>query len=329
MQSIQETAKRLFARGKGILAADESTGTATKRLESIGIESSEETRRQYRELFLNADSIETYLSGVILYEETVGQSTNDGVNFVDHLRSLGVEPGIKLDTGREPFGNHGEDATTGLDTLKERAEAMASRGLTFAKWRAAIQVSDTLPSAEAVRENAKRMARYAKICQEAGLVPIVEPEVLMKGDHTIERKAEVMRQVLTALFEEMNSAEVDMAGAILKTSIATPGSDSDQDSNAAEVAEMTLKVLRDTVPTDLAGIVFLSGGLSSVKSILYLNEMDKMRDLLPWPLTFSFARSLQVEALHVWDGKNENIEAARKVFLERVAEAGEATEGDL
>jgi fructose-bisphosphate aldolase class I len=329
MASLQDTAKRLFARGNGILAADESTGTATKRLESIGVASTEETRRQYRELFLHAEGIEKYLSGVILYEETVNQSNNDDVNFVDHLKSLGIEPGIKLDTGREPFGDHGEDATTGLDTLAERAADMASRGLTFAKWRAAIQVSDALPSNEAVRENAKRMAQYAKICQEAGLVPIVEPEVLMASDHTIERKAEVMEQVLTALFEEMATAEVDLTGAILKTSIATPGSESNQDSNAGEVAEVTLKVLRDTVPPELAGIVFLSGGLSSVKSILYLNEMDKMRDLLPWPLTFSFARGLQVEALNVWDGKDENIEAARKVFLERAAEAAEATEGDL
>ncbi len=323
MLDLPAIARSLVAPGKGLLAADESTPTATKRLASYGIAASEEMRRQYRALFLGAQGIENYLSGVILFDETFGQKGDDGKLFPASLRARGVLPGIKVDEGTEPFSADPADEliTKGLIGLPERLAGYAARGAAFAKWRAVIRIDGTrLPTALALHENAKRLAVYAKEAQASGLVPVLEPEVLLAGNHARQRARAVIEETLGTVFAVLAEHSVDPAGVILKTAMALSGSESGKKDTPEEVALGTVAALMARVPKDVAGIVFLSGGQTPEEATENLAAISRRaREAgAPWPLTFSYARALQEEALALWKGKEENVEAARAAFLSRL-----------
>lgn len=314
---LRETAQALVEPGKGILAADESFGTIQKRFDKISLESTEDSRRAYRELLLTAPDIGKYISGVILFDETIRQSTVDGVSFVEVLKKSGVMPGIKVDQGTvEMPGSSQEKITNGLNGLPERLKEYAELGAQFAKWRAVITIGENLPTENNIRQNAKDLAQYAKDCQEAGLVPIVEPEVLMDGSHTMERCAEVSRQILVALFEELHNLEADIEGLLLKTNMVVPGKDSGQAVSAEEIAAVTVKLFKDVLPDNLPGEVFLSGGQTEIEATQNLNAINKLGPF-PWNLSFSYGRALQDSALRVWKGKEDNIQAAQNEFIKR------------
>lgn len=328
MTDLVATARSLFAPGKGLLAADESVATATKRLASYGIPASEEARRQFRDLFFGAEGIEEYLSGIILFSETLTQKGNDGKLFTASLSERGIMPGIKVDLGTEPFpSSPNELITGGLLDLPERLIEYKSQGAFFTKWRAVVKIEgETLPTSTAIHENIKRLASYAKEVQMAGLVPILEPEVLLEGKHSRRKTRAVLEETLGALFSVLEEHSVDRASIILKTSMAISGSGSDKKDTAEEVAEDTVAALVATVPRQIAGIVFLSGGQSTEQATENLAAIAKQAKVAqaPWPLTFSYARALQDEALAVWKGKEENVPAARAAFLERLAKVSEA-----
>ncbi len=331
MTDLISIARSLVAPGKGLLAADESTHTAVKRLASYGIETSEEMRRQYRDLFLGTPGVEGYLSGVILYEETLGQKGDDQKLFPKSLIDRGIEPGIKVDQGTEPFPESSDELiTSGLIGLPERLAAYAKTGTTFTKWRAVITIEgDTLPSAQAIHENARRLASYAKEVQAAGMVPILEPEVLLDGKHSRERAKEVIRETLSTLFTVLDEHAVDRSGVILKTAMALTGAASQKKDTPEEVAEATVEALMAAVPREVPGIVFLSGGQSPDEATENLAAIAKRAHEkgAPWPLTFSYARALQEEALSIWKGKAENVPAARAAFLERLKKVSAASRG--
>jgi fructose-bisphosphate aldolase, class I len=326
---LHETARALVADGKGILAADESTGTIEKRFKSIDVESTEENRRAYREMLFTTPGLSEHISGVILYDETIRQSTADGVSFVKVLEKAGMIPGIKVDTGAKPLaGFPGESVTEGLDGLRERLTEYHGLGARFAKWRAvvAISVADGLPTDACIRANAHAMARYAALCQEAGLVPIVEPEVLMDGDHTIETHLEVSRRTLSATFDALFELRVDLPGALLKTNMVLSGKDAAEQAGPNEVAELTLRCLRDTVPPAVPGVVFLSGGQADVPSTVHLNEMNRIGGQ-PWELSFSYGRALQAPALKAWSGREDAVEDGQRALLHRSRCNGAARSG--
>ncbi len=328
MTDLVATARALFAHGKGILAADESVHTATARLASYGIPTSEEMRRQFRDLLLNAEGIEQYLSGVILFSETLAQKGNDKNLFPLSLASRNIMPGIKVDLGTEPMSESPDEfITQGLLDLPERLLTYKKQGAVFTKWRAVIRIlGDTLPTPTALHENAKRLANYAKEVQMAGLVPIIEPEVLLAGKHSRARARAVITETLATVFLVLAEHSVDRASVILKTSMVLSGSDSGKSDIPEEVAEDTLAALLESVPRQVAGIVFLSGGQSAEQATANLAAIvRKAKELsAPWPLTFSFARALQDEALALWKGKEENIATARVAFLTRLAKVSEA-----
>lgn len=325
---IQEIAQQLVAPGKGILAADESTGTIQKRFDSIGVASTEETRRAYRELLFTTVGIENYISGVILYDETIRQSTKDGVLFSKFLLNKGILPGIKVDTGAKPLaGADGETLTEGLDGLLERLKEYKDMGAAFAKWRAVIAISDVLPSERAIRMNAEALAGYAALCQEAGIVPIVEPEVLMEGTHTIERCFEVTKMTLVRVFDELKKQQVQLDGILLKPNMVIAGDKSPVEASPETVAEMTVKCFLETVPVDVPGIVFLSGGQSEAEACVHLQAMNAMDMVFPWELSFSYGRALQSSALKAWGGKPENVPAAQAAFLRRAKLVSAARSG--
>lgn len=329
MVDLSRIASSLVAPGKGILAADESTKSADKRLALYGIEPSEEMRRKFRDLFLGAPGAEQYVSGVILYEETLTQKANDGQSFPELLASRGVIPGIKVDTGTEPFPESKDELiTNGLLGLPERlAEYHTTHGTGFTKWRAVIKIEgDTLPTSQALVENAKRLAQYARAVQEAGMVPILEPEVLLDGTHSRMRSRDVLIDTLEALMATLQDHAVDFSGVILKTAMALSGKDSGKEDSPEEVAEDTLAALMQTVPSSIPGIVFLSGGQTPDQATENLRAIAaKARDAhAPWPLTFSYARALQEEALSVWRGVDENVDEARAVYIERLKKVSEA-----
>ncbi len=326
-EALAKTIKDLVVPGKGILAADESTGTITKRFQSINVESTEENRRIYRELLFTAPEIEKYICGVILYEETLGQKTKDGTPFPQYLQNLGIVPGIKVDKGIIPLSNSPEEnITQGLDGLGERLKTYKNQGARFAKWRAVIPVSNTIPTAYGLHANAEALARYASICQSEGIVPIVEPEVLMDGDHTIERCAEVTEQALRAVFKALHKNKVALEYMILKPNMVVPGIKHQPQASVHEVATATLKVLRRTVPAAVPSINFLSGGQSDEVATAHLNEMNKAKNN-PWYLSFSYGRALQAPALKTWTGQNQNISHAQEAFLKRAKLNGNATTG--
>ncbi len=331
MTDLISIARALVAPGKGLLAADESTHTAIKRLASYGIETGEEMRRQYRDLFLGTPGIEDYLSGVILYEETLAQKGDDKKLFPRSLLDRGIEPGIKVDQGTEPFPESpAELITGGLIGLPERLAAYAKTGTTFTKWRAVIMIDgDTLPSAKAIHENARRLASYAKEVQSAGMVPILEPEVLLEGKHSRTRAKEVLIETLSTLFSVLDEHAVDRSGVILKTAMALTGAASAKKDTPEEVAESTIEALMEAVPRQVPGIVFLSGGQSPEEATENLAAITKRakEKQAPWPLTFSYARALQEEALAVWKGKAENVPVARAAFMERLKKVSAASRG--
>lgn len=322
-----KTAKYIATPGKGILAADESTGTIGKRLSSINVENTEPNRQALRELLFTAPGALTSLSGVILFEETLYQKTASGKPFIEVLNEAGVIPGIKVDKGTvELAGTNGETTTQGFDSLGTRCAQYYKAGARFAKWRAVLKIGVVEPTELAIQQNAQGLARYAIICQENGLVPIVEPEVLTDGNHGIEKCADVTERVLAAVYKALNDHHVLLEGTLLKPNMVTPGSDSPK--VAPEViAEYTVIALRRTVPAAVPGIVFLSGGQSEEEATLNLNAMNKLEVLKPWTLTFSFGRALQQSTLKTWGGKVDNIGKAQEVFLTRCKANSDATLG--
>jgi fructose-bisphosphate aldolase class I len=317
VQQLQSTAQALVAEGKGILAADESTGTIKKRLGSIGVDSTENTRRAYRELLFTTEGAEEFISGVILYDETIRQSASDGTPFPKVLESRGIIPGIKVDLGAKPLAlTDGETITEGLDGLRDRLEEYRELGARFAKWRATYSIAAEKPSEYCVWTNAHALARYAALCQEAGLVPIVEPEVLQDGTHTIAESRKATGRVLQAVYTELHDQRLDFRGTLLKPNMVLSGYDASDRASAEEVADVTLECFYKHVPAAVPGIVFLSGGQSDEDATAHLNAMNA-RGPHPWQLSFSYGRALQAPALKAWGGKEENVEAAQRAYYHR------------
>lgn len=327
---LKQTANAIATPGKGILAADESTGTIGKRFEKINLENNENNRRAYRELLFTTQGWGEGCSGAILYEETLKQSTADGKKFVDVLKENGVIPGIKVDKGLVTIpGTDGETATQGLDGLGARCAEYYKLGARFAKWRAALKITDKCPTESVIQENAWGLARYAAICQENGLVPIVEPEVLMDGNHSMARCAEVTERVLAVVFKALNDNKVYLEGALLKPNMVTPGHESDEYKKTSPdmVGLNTVLVLQRTVPPALPGIMFLSGGQSEEEATLNLNAINRAPLKRPWHLSFSYGRALQASVLKAWQGKPENVRAAQEVFRKLVKNNSDAQLG--
>jgi fructose-bisphosphate aldolase class I len=327
IDELNEIARAIVADGKGILAADESSGTIKKRFDSIDVESTEETRRAYRELLFTTGGVEEYISGVILYDETIRQKTADGTPFPNLLASKGIIPGIKVDIGAKPLAHApGETVTEGLDGLRERLAEYHELGARFAKWRAVISIGEGIPSEYCVWVNAHALARYAALAQEARLVPIVEPEVLMDGDHVIERSFEVTSRTLHAVFTELRDQRVHPEGILLKPNMVLPGYDSADQVSDDEIALETVRCFRRHVPAAVPGIVFLSGGQSEEEATRRLNAMNAIGPH-PWKLSFSYGRALQAAALKAWQGKEENVEAAQRAYYHRAKMNGAAQTG--
>jgi fructose-bisphosphate aldolase class I len=327
MGVIHDTARQLVAPGKGILAADESTGTITKRFDQVGVESTEENRRRYRQMLFTAPGIGDHISGVILYDETIRQATADGTPFVEVLEKSGVIPGIKVDTGAKPLALFpGETVTEGLDGLRERLGEYLELGARFAKWRATIIIGDGTPTEFAVHANAHAMARYAALCQEAGIVPIVEPEVLMDGDHHIDACEAATERTLDPLYAALAAHRIDLPGTLLKVNMVLCGKGCADQASHEEVARATLRTLRAHVPADVPGVVFLSGGMSEQDATIRLNEMNKTKGE-PWQLSFSYGRALQQSSLMAWRGDAINVEGAQRAVRHRAKMNGLARNG--
>ena len=318
---LERVAAAMVGKGKGILAADESNATCTKRFDKLGIASTEENRRAYRELLFTTPEAAQWISGVILYDETIHQKTRDGVPFPDFLTKAGVIPGIKVDMGAKALALHpGETITEGLDGLRERLVEYYKLGARFAKWRAVIDIGTAIPTRGAIIANAHALARYAALCQEQNIVPIVEPEVLMDGTpatHDADTTYAVTEKTLKAVFDELRIAGVNLRGIVLKPNMVVAGKNSPKQASARQVAEKTVQLLKAVVPADVPGIAFLSGGQSDQQATEHLSLMNELGKL-PWRLTFSYGRALQAAAIKAWAGKAENVPAAQKAFLHRV-----------
>jgi len=313
---MMETARAMVAPGKGLLAADESAGTCKKRFDTVNVECNEENRRAYREMLFTTPGVPEYVSGVILFDETLRQKTKDGVNFGEYLKKNGIIPGIKVDAGAHDMALHpGEKVSEGLDKLAERMKEYFSLGARFAKWRAVITIGEGIPSQACLQANAHALARYSAICQEASIVPIVEPEVLLDGNHTADRSERVHERTLETLFHELFRQDVIPECLILKASMCVSGKENAKQAGVQEVAERTLRVLKRTVPAALPGVVFLSGGQTDENATAHLDAMNRMG--APWPLTFSYSRALQAVALKAWRGQAGNVSAAQKAFHHR------------
>ncbi len=336
LDELNKIALGMVTPGKGILAADESSGTIKKRFDSIGVESTEDTRRDYREmLFRTETAMREHISGVILFDETIRQNAKDGTPLVKLIQDAGAIPGIKVDMGAKPLaGAPGETVTEGLDGLRERLAEYHALGARFAKWRAVIDIDGAeIPSGYCIAANAHALARYAALCQEANIVPIVEPEVLMDGDHDIDRCYDVTEFTLKSLFDELYAQDVALEGTILKPNMVIAGKKCPVQASVGEVAEKTVKCFRAAVPAALPGIVFLSGGQSDQEATAHLNAMNaEYKDQMPWALSFSYGRALQAAPLKAWGGKAENIPAAQGAFAHRarmngLAQLGEWSDG--
>lgn len=328
-QQLVSTAQALVAPGKGILALDESTPTCGKRFAAEGIDNTDTNRRDYREMLLTAPGLGEYVSGAILYDETLRMQGRDGTLFPEFMHRHGILPGIKVDTGAKNLAGHpGEMVTEGLDGLRERLAEYYRLGARFCKWRAVITIGPALPSPACIDANTHALARYAALCQEAGLVPIVEPEVLLDGDHTLERCYAVTLATQSELFTQLRRQGVLLEGLILKPSMVLPGKNCPEQASVAEVAAATLRCLRNAVPAAVAGVAFLSGGQSDEAATAHLNAMNvQAAGTLPWPLTFSYARALQAPALRTWQGRAENVAAAQQVLVHRAACNSAAAQG--
>ena len=329
-QELIDTVTALFAGDKGLLAMDESTTTCNKRFAEVGIPQTVEYRRAYRELIVTTPDLGKCLSGAILYDETIYQSTKDGVLFIDILKQAGIVPGIKVDEGTTDLaGFPGEKISLGLDGLRERLAKYFELGARFAKWRAVITISGGTPTMGCIEANMHTLARYAALCQEAGIVPIVEPEVLMDGSHNLKQCFDVTKKVQHVLFDQLFSQNVNLETLILKPNMILPGSDSHEQASIDEVAEATVKCLLQCVPAAVPGIAFLSGGQPPEMATAHLNAMHVMyKGRLPWALTFSFARAIQQPALEIWKGKDENVEKAQKILYYRAGLNNAANRGE-
>jgi fructose-bisphosphate aldolase class I len=314
---LRETARAMVAEGKGILAADESNATMTKRLEAVGVESTAESRRFFRGLLLTAQGAADYISGVIMFDETLRQTTADGTPFPEFLAREGILPGIKVDTGAKPLASFPQEKVTeGLDGLRDRLRDYRELGARFAKWRAVVSTDSDLPTRGCLEANAHALARYAALCQEAGIVPIVEPEVLMDGEHTIDRSEEVTAAVLRTVFDRLAEQRVLLEGVVLKPNMLLSGYDCPEQAGVEEVAERTLACFRRVVPAAVPGIAFLSGGQSDDRAAAHLSAMNTI-DGVPWELTFSYGRALVGAPLRAWSGDDSKVDAARAAFLHR------------
>jgi fructose-bisphosphate aldolase class I len=329
LAELNKVATAMVTPGKGILAADESTGTIKKRFDAIKVESTEETRRDYREmLFRSTEAMSKYISGVILYDETIWQDAKDGTPLVKLIEASGAIPGIKVDEGTQDLPNcPGELVTVGLDKLAERLKKYYERGARFAKWRAVIDIGSNIPTMTAIRVNAHALARYAALCQAAQIVPIVEPEVLMDGDHDIDRCYEVTGRVLNKVFRELSAQRVALEGMILKPNMVVSGKKNPKQASVEEVAAKTIRLLKACVPAAVPGIAFLSGGQSDEEATAHLNAMHRLGPL-PWPLTFSYGRALQAAPQKAWSGKAENVSAGQRAFSHRARMNGLASKGE-
>ena len=328
MDAMSETARELVAPGKGILAADESSGTIEKRFDQIGLGSTEDTRRAYRQLLFTTPGLEEHISGVILYDETIRQSTDDGTRFTEVLEKSGVIPGIKVDTGAKPLAGFGEETVTeGLDGLRERLAEYRELGARFAKWRATYVIGDGRPTDFAVLANGHAMARYAALCQEAEIVPIVEPETLMDGDHDLAACEASTGRALRVLYEQLGAHRVDLAGTLLKVNMVVPGKGAASQADDTAIAEATLRTLRAHVPEAVPGIVFLSGGMTDEQSTSRLDAINRLGDA-PWQISFSYGRALQQRPLTVWAGDAANLEAAQQALAHRARMNGLARNGE-
>ena len=330
MSSMQlvKTAQAMVAEGKGILAIDESTGTCQKRFDSIGVACTEENRRDYRQMLLTTPGLGEFISGAILFDETLRQSTADGVHFVKVMQDAGIIPGIKVDSGAHPLAGHeGEKVTEGLDGLRQRLKEYSALGARFAKWRAVITIGESMPTLACIEANCHALARYAALCQEAGIVPIVEPEVLMDGTHTLDACYEVSEATLRTLYNQLYEQNVLLEGSILKASMVISGKDCPERSAVEDVSRATVECLLNTVPAAVAGVVFLSGGQGNEEATAHLDAMNRLGDF-PWPLSFSYGRALQAPALALWgeDIKN-NSAAAQQVLAHRARMNGLAATG--
>ena len=328
--SLVDIANAMVQKGKGILAADESTPTCKKRFDSINIESTEENRNKYRNMLFTADGIENYISGVILFDETLRQSTMEsGVPFPDYLTKLGILPGIKVDKGAKQLANTGnEKITEGLDGLRDRLKEYYELGARFTKWRAVITIGENMPTAYCMSANAHALARYAALCQEQGLVPIVEPEILMDGTHTIDESYQLTTETLYNVFYELVSQGVELEGMVLKPNMVLSGYDCSEQASVEQVAEMTVGCFLNTVPAAVPGIAFLSGGQSDELATAHLNAMNQI-DNTPWNITFSYGRALQAPALKAWSGKDENVSSAQDALMKRAKFNSLATKGEF
>ena len=328
-ETLQDIAQAMVAKGKGILAADESSGTIKKRFDSINVESTEENRRDYREmLFRCTDAMREHISGVILFDETIRQKAADGTPLVDIMTAAGSIPGIKVDAGAKDLaGAPGEKVTEGLDGLRERLVEYYGLGARFAKWRAVINIGEAMPSAYCIEANAHALARYAALCQEQNIVPIVEPEVIMDGSHTIERCFDVTEHALNTLYEQLYVHRVNLEGTILKPNMVVSGTECAEQAGIDQVAEMTVKCLKRCVPAAVPGICFLSGGQSDEDATAHLSAMNAGYDM-PWQLSFSYGRALQAAPLKAWGGKSENMAAAQAAFAHRARMNGLAATGE-
>jgi fructose-bisphosphate aldolase class I len=328
-ETLSDIANAMVAPGKGLLAADESSGTIKKRFDQIGVTSTEEARRDYREMLFRAEGMKNHVSGVILYDETIRQKAKDGTPLVDIIRASGAIPGIKVDEGAKPLAGPTVDiekVTEGLDGLRERFAEYYKLGARFAKWRAVITIGDGIPSVACIRANAHALARYAALCQEAGIVPIVEPEVLMDADNTIERCYEVTSRTLKWTFHELVVQRVDLFGTLLKPNMVIAGKGCPEQAPPARIAELTVRCFMNHVPAAIPGIVFLSGGQSEVEATENLNAINQSGG--PWPLSFSYGRALQASALETWGGDAANTDAAQAVFAHRARMNARAAAGE-
>ena len=328
-EQLVDIAQALVAPGRGILAIDESSGTIKKRFDSVQVDNTEANRLDYRSMMLTTPGLGDHISGAILFDETIRQKMPDGTSLVEVMQKAGILPGIKVDAGAKPLaGFDGEKVTEGLDGLRERLAEYAALGARFAKWRAVITIGEDIPSRACIDANAHALARYAALCQEAGIVPIVEPEVLMDGDHDLDTSFDVTEATLKALFGQLYDQNVMLEGCILKASMVISGSEADDRAGAEEVAEATVDCLLNAVPAAAAGIVFLSGGQDDVEATAHLDAMNKMGDM-PWPLSFSYGRALQAECLKTWaaDPKG-NREKAQQILLHRARMNGLAALGE-
>lgn len=326
VDGLNKTALEIVSTGKGILAADESTPTIKKRFDTIGVESTETNRKNYRNMLFTTDGVSKYISGVILFDETIRQQSPDGTAMVDVLAKAGIIPGIKVDKGAKSIANAvSETVTEGLDGLRERCQEYVSLGARFAKWRAVIKIGPDIPSEHCISVNAHALARYASLCQESGLVPIVEPEVLMDGSHDIDQCEIVTENTLKALYHELHKQGVVLEGTLLKPNMVISGSECTQQAGIDEVAERTVTCLKRSVPAAVPGIVFLSGGQSDETATLHLNSMNANHMDLPWKLSFSYGRALQAAPLKAWGGSD--IERGKQAFFTRAKANGEACLG--